>query len=70
MRTTASKRKVASDYVPYGELFLTKKEPNAEFGYFLDAPCVKYDYTQIFGQDSIYEKMVDFGLVPHSDPDW
>ena len=72
MRATASKWNVADKYGPYGELFffLIKEEPNVKFGNALDAPCVKYDYAEIFEQDSIYEKMVHFWLVPHRDPVW
>ena len=40
-----------------------KKEPNVEFGLGTLTQCVKYDYDQIFGQDSIYEDMVDCGPV-------
>ena len=47
-----------------------EKEPNVEFGHPPDAPCVKYDYGQVFGHDSIFEKMLDFGLVPRRDPVW
>ena len=39
-------------------------------GHSLDVQCLKPGHAQIFGQDSYFSKMSDFGLGSLRDPLW